>query len=138
MYRRKLKIPKLTSKQVGLRYGFRSGLEESIANELEKNRVAYEFEKTKLKYTKPQKIHTYTPDFHLIKKRIFIETKGLFTTQDRQKMKLIREQHPNLDIRFIFSNSRARISKKSKTTYGMWCERYGYMYADKHVPKEWI
>ena len=138
MYRRKLKIPKLTSKQVGLRYGFRSGLEESIANELEKNRVAYEFEKTKLKYTKPQKIHTYTPDFHLIKKRIFIETKGLFTTQDRQKMKLIREQHPNLDIRFIFSNSRARISKKSKTTYGMCCDRYGYMYAYKHVPKEWI
>jgi len=121
-----------------LRYGFRSGLEASIANELEKNSVAYEFEKTKLKYTKPQKIHTYTPDFHLLKKRIFIETKGLFTTQDRQKMKLIREQHPDLDIRFIFSNSRARISKKSKTTYGMWCDRYGYMYADKHVPKEWI
>ena len=94
MYRRKLR---LTSKQVGLRYGFRSGLEESIAKELKDNRVAYEFEKTKLKYTKPQKVHTYTPDFHLTKKKIFIETKGLFTTQDRQKMKLIREQYPNLD-----------------------------------------
>ena len=70
MYRRKLR---LTSKQVGIRYGFRSGLEESIAKELKDNRVVYEFEKTKLKYTKPQKIHTYTPDFHLTKKKIFWE-----------------------------------------------------------------
>ena len=53
-------------------------------------------------------------------------------------MKLIREQYPDLDIRFIFSNAKARISKKSKPTYGMWCERYGYKYASKHVPKEWL
>jgi len=139
----KMKFPhrpktKLTSSQIGLFKGFRSGLEVAIASELDSQRVEYHFEKTKLSYTKPEKVHTYTPDFYLVQKDIYIETKGYFTTQDRQKMRLIKEQHPKLDIRFIFSNSRQRISKKSKTTYGMWCDKYGFQYTDKHVPKEWL
>ena len=128
----------LTSNEVGLRYGFRSGLEERIANELETESVEFEFEETKLKYVKPQKTHTYTPDFYLPKQKIFIETKGLFTSADRQKMRLVKEQHPELDIRFIFNNSKTRISKKSKTTYGMWCEKYKFPFADKHLPVEWL
>ena len=128
----------LTSKEVGLRYGFRSGLEERIANELETESVEFEFEETKLKYVKPQKTHTYTPDFYLPKQKIFIETKGLFTSADRQKMRLVKEQHPDKDIRFIFNNSRSRISKKSQTTYGMWCDKYNFPYADKHLPVEWL
>ena len=91
----------LTSNEVGLRYGFRSGLEERIASELQTESVEFEFEETKLEYTKPQKVHTYTPDFYLPKQQIFIETKGLFTSADRQKMRLVKEQHPDLDIRFI-------------------------------------
>jgi hypothetical protein len=137
-YKKRLRNKKLTSKQVGLVHGFRSGLEEQIASELKGLRVQYEFEETKLKYVKPQKTHTYTPDFYLPNQKIYIETKGLFTSADRQKMKLIKEQHPNTDIRFIFSNSKSRISKKSKTTYAMWAEKYGFKWADKHIPKEWL
>ena len=62
----------------------------------------------------------------------------MFLTQDRQKMKLIKEQYPDLDIRFIFSNAKARIGKKSQTTYAMWCERYGFLWADKEIPQEWL
>jgi len=127
-----------TFNKVGLKYGFRSGLEIAISQELKANSVKYEYEKVKLKYTKPEKSHTYTPDFHLTDKDIFIETKGLFTSADRQKMRLVKEQHPKLDIRFIFSNSRSRISKKSATTYAMWCDKYGFKHADKHIPLEWI
>ena len=134
----KKKKQKLTSSQVGLRYGFRSGLEEAIASELDTKQIEYKFEKLKLSYVKPQKIHTYTPDFYLIKNNIYIETKGYFTSQDRQKMRLIKEQHPDLDIRIIFSNSKTRISKKSNTTYGMWCDKYGFKYADRHVPEGWL
>ena len=50
----------LTSNQVGLKYGFRSGLEISISEELEANKVKYQYEKVKLTYVKPQKAHTYT------------------------------------------------------------------------------
>jgi len=128
----------LTSKEVGVKYGFRSGLEEAIALELASNGVIFTFEGSKLKYIRPEKEHTYTPDFFLPVQNIFIETKGLFTTADRQKMKLVKSQYPDLDIRFIFSNAKSRISKKSKTTYGMWCERYGFQYASKHIPKDWL
>jgi len=134
----KKKKQKLTSNQVGLRHGFRSGLEEAIASELDTKQIEYKFEKLKLSYVKPQKIHTYTPDFYLIKNNIYIETKGYFTSQDRQKMRLIKEQHPDLDIRIIFSNSKTKISKKSNTTYGMWCDKYGFKYADRHVPEGWL
>jgi hypothetical protein len=134
----RLKKTKLTTKQIGLKHGFRSGLEEQIATKLRTLSVEYEYEKRKLNYVKPQKAHTYTPDFYLPNKNIYIETKGYFTTADRQKMKLIKEQHPELDIRFVFSNSKNRISKKSKTTYGMWAEKYGFPYADKTIPKEWL
>jgi hypothetical protein len=137
-HRKKKKQQALTSKQVGIKYGFRSGLEEVIAEELTKNSVDYTYEETKLSYIKPQKTHTYTPDFYLPKQKIFIETKGMFTTADRQKMRLIKEQYPELDIRFVFSNARSRISKKSQTTYGMWCEKYGFLYAHKTIPNEWL
>ena len=106
----------LTSNEVGLRYGFRSGLEERIASELQTESVEFEFEETKLEYTKPQKVHTYT--YFSPKQQIFIETKGLFTSADEKKMRLVKEQHPDLDIRFIFNYSKSCISKKSKTTYG--------------------
>ena len=62
-YYRKKRQQQLTSKEVGLKYGFRSGLEEAIADELEKAQITFEYEETKLKYIKPQKAHTYTPDF---------------------------------------------------------------------------
>jgi hypothetical protein len=127
-----------TFNRIGFKYGFRSGLEIAISEELKANSVKYEYEKVKLQYTKPQKVHTYTPDFFLEKQNIFIETKGLFVSADRQKMRLIKEQHPKLDIRFIFSNSNSRISKKSSTTYGMWCEKYNFPYANKHIPLEWL
>lgn len=133
----KKKRTSLTSKQVGLKYGFRSGLESRVAEELKQRQIVFSYEETKLKYLKPAKIHTYTPDFYLSKQNIFVETKGLFTSADRQKMRLVKEQHPDLDIRFVFSNSRSRISKRSTTTYGMWCEKYGFEYADKEIPEEW-
>jgi hypothetical protein len=86
---------------------------------------------------KPEKKAKYTPDF-LLPNGIIVETKGRFLTEDRQKHLLIQAQHPELDIRFVFSNSRARISKASSTTYAMWCEKHGFRYADKLIPQAWL
>lgn len=130
------KAKKLTSKQVGLVYGFRSGLEETIAAQLKASGIDPKFETLKLPY-RVEKNHTYTPDFP-VGKRIIIETKGRFQTADRMKMLEIKKQHPEYEFRFVFSNSRARISKVSATTYGKWCEKNGFKYADKVVPQEWI
>lgn len=127
---------KLTSKQVGLKYGFRSGLEVKIAAQLKANGIDPKFETIKLPY-RVEKNCTYTPDFP-VGKRIIIETKGRFLTADRMKMLLIKSQHPEYEFRFVFSNANGRISKASQTTYGAWCTKNGFKYADKVIPQEWI
>ena len=104
---------------------------------MDKLGVEYTYEKVKLKYIKPASSHVYTPDFQL-PNGIIVETKGRFLAPDRQKHLLVKKHNPELDIRFVFSNSNARISKTSKTTYAMWCRKNGYKYADKTIPEEWI
>ena len=128
---------KITAKQVATKYGFRSGLEERVAEQLDQLGVSYTYEKVKLKYIRPASEHIYTPDFVLVN-GIIVETKGRFLLADRMKHLLVKKHNPELDIRFVFSNSNARISKASKTTYAMWCRKNGYKYADKTIPEEWI
>ena len=124
-----------------IKHGWRSGLEKSLAAYLDERNISYEYEEHKVKYTVPERQATYTPDFYVTTrtgKLIIIETKGRFVTADRQKMLLVKEQHPDLDIRFVFSNPNSRISKKSKTTYAAWCEKHGFPYAAKVAPEEWL
>lgn len=123
--------------EVGLREGFRSGLEDKVGDQLRALGIDPQYEAFKIKYLVPQRTSTYTPDFRL-PNGIFVETKGRFVTKDRQKHLLIQAQHPEIEIRFVFSNSRARISKTSKTTYADWCNKHGFKFADKLIPKEWI
>ncbi len=122
---------------VGLKYGFRSGLEEKIAEQILEQEGEVEYEAWKLCYTQPEKGHTYKPDFRL-KNGIFVETKGRFVLADRQKHLWIRQQHPEWDIRFVFTNSKAKLRKGSNTSYGDWCLKHGFQYADKQIPGEWF
>jgi hypothetical protein len=132
-------FPKRTStRQIAVAKGFRSGLEDKVAGELDLASVPYTYESFKITYEVPARLAKYTPDFRLLGNGIIVETKGQFVTADRQKHRLIKEQNPNLDIRFVFSRSGTRISKQSQTTYAMWCETQGFLYADKSIPQTWI
>ena len=124
-------------KWVAKKYGFKSGLEETISQQIESQGIKVEYETEKLPYIIPASNHTYSPDFKL-PNGIRVETKGRFVAADRKKHLLVKEQNPNIDIRFVFSNSKNKITKKSKTTYGDWCEKNGYKYADKIIPNEWF
>ena len=135
-------MPKIVTKKsnpkwVAKKYGFKSGLEENISNQIAGKGIEVKYESEKVAYIIPASQHTYNPDFRL-PNGIIIETKGRFVAADRKKHLLVKEQHPNLDIRFVFSNSKNKITKNSKTTYGMWCEKNGYKYADKEIPEEWF
>ncbi len=131
------KVTKKSSKWVARKYGFKSGLEENISKQIEDKGIIVQYESEKIPYIVPATNHTYNPDFKL-PNGIIVETKGRFVAADRKKHQLVKEQHPNLDIRFVFSNSKNKISKNSKTTYGMWCEKNGYKYADKEIPEDWF
>ncbi len=128
---------KVTTRQAARLKGYRSGLEEFIDTTLKSVGVDGEYEQHKIVYTKPATQHKYTPDFKL-PNGIFVETKGRFVTADRKKHLLIKEQHPDLDIRFVFQNANNKISKKSKTTYADWCVKHGFLFAEKEIPEEWL
>ena len=99
--------------------------------------MGVEYETTKIKYTIPESLHTYTPDF-LLPNGIIIESKGRFLAEDRKKHLLIKSQYPDLDIRFVFSNSKTKIRKGSPTSYGDWCTKNDFKFADKLIPEEWL
>jgi hypothetical protein len=126
-----------SKKAVAAKYGFRSGLEMTINESLKERGIDGEYEQHIIEYVKPETHHKYHPDFKL-PNGIFVETKGRFLADDRKKHILIKKQHPELDIRFLFQNSKTKISKGSKTTYGMWCDKHGFVYADKEIPEEWL
>lgn len=134
---RKPLVRKLSIRESAIRAGYRSGLEESIGEQLKGLNVDYGYEAVKIPYYTPAMPHKYTPDF-VLPNGIIIESKGLFTSDDRKKHELVKAQNPSLDIRFVFSNSRQKITKLSKTSYGMWCAARGFQYADKLIPLEWI
>lgn len=123
--------------QAGLKYGYRSGLEKRIQEQLNSLSVDYEYEKLKIEY-EVHEFRKYTPDFVILSNGIIIESKGRFVTADRKKHLLIKKQHPTLDIRFVFSNSKSKINKGSKTTYADWCNKHGFQWADKQIPKGWL
>ena len=113
---------------------FRSGFEAKTANYLRRLGIEFEYESLKVSYMREA---TYTPDF-VLPNGIIIETKGLWTSEDRTKHLLIKEQHPELDVRLCFQNASNKIRKGSKTTYAMWCEKKGLKYCDKTIPKSWL
>lgn len=112
----------------------RSGLEIKVAQQLKAMGIEFSYEKTVVEYIKPPS--RYKTDFDL--GAFIVETKGRFLPSDRTKHLLIKKQHPHLDIRFVFSDSRQKLSKKSTTTYGQWCEKNGFKFADKVIPVEWF
>lgn len=131
-----MSIKKSKARQAAIKNGYRSGLEQTVLNSLVHRKCDAQYECLKIEW-EDLAYRTYTPDF-LLPNGIIIETKGRFTSEDRMKHLAIQKQHPDLDIRFVFTNSRSKLRKGSKTTYGSWCEKYGFLYADKDVPQEWL
>ena len=133
-----------------LKSGKRSKLEERVDAQLIKSGVSYEYEPRdkRVKYTVPASDHNYLPDFVITtasSKTIYLEPKGLWDLADRRKHLLIRQQRPDLDIRFIFQRSKQRIRKGSKTTYRDVCEGRArapfkgvtWKYCDEKIPESW-
>ena len=114
---------------------FRSQLEDKVAELLTNLDVTYEYETTKIAYTIP---HNYFPDF-ILPNGVILECKGYWEPSDRRKIKNVKEQNPDLDLRMVFQSPYNTISKKSKTTYAKWCERHDIPWSSFHeIPLDWL
>lgn len=123
-------------RQKAVAAGFRSGLEQTVAEQLKRLGVPVVYEEYKLSYL-VEETRTYTPDL-MLPNGIFIEVKGRFTPADRKKHLLVRKHNIFVDIRFVFSNSSNKIRKGSPTTYADWCRQNNFLFADKTIPVEWL
>jgi hypothetical protein len=119
-----------------MKHGYRSGLEVKTKDYLNERDVKFRYEQVKVEW-EDLMYRTYTPDF-ILSNGIIIETKGKFDSSDRRKHLAIKAQHPKLDIRFVFTNSRAKLNKGAKSTYGQWCEKHGIQYYDRIIPEAWL
>lgn len=115
---------------------YRSGLEKSVAAFLRERKKQVKYEAIKIEW-EDLRYRLYTPDF-VLENGIIIETKGFFDSEDRYKHLEIKKQHPELDIRFIFSNVNSKLYKGSKTTYADWCDKKGFLYAHRVIPMKWL
>ena len=140
MARRKRTTTTTTSKSVGYRLGFRSGLEDRVSKQITEAGLELLYETDKIGYVVPARDAKYTPDFKLPKPGgfFYVETKGIWTVQDRAKHLLIQKQFPDLDIRFVFSNQNAKLYKGSPTSYALYCEKHNFQYANKVIPEAWL
>lgn len=114
----------------------RSGFEAKVVEQLRSKKVKFEYENLKLKYTVPEKQHTYTPDL-VLHNGIVVECKGIWSAQDRLKMILVKQQHPELDIRIVFQRNQ-KLRKNAKSTYGDYCDKHEIIWAEKEIPEEWL
>ena len=107
---------------------YRSRLEERCAAKFMELKVPFEYETMVVTYVQPEVKRKYTPDF--VFRDFVIEVKGVLTPEDRKKHLWVKDQVPELEVRFLFGNSRNKIYKGSKTTYGDWCNKNGFIFAD--------
>jgi hypothetical protein len=98
-----------------------------------------EYETEKLKYIIEK---DYTPDFIITFRddtKLYIETKGYFPYEDREKMVAVKKANPDLDIRVIFySDSPSKLGRGTKMKPSEWAVKYGFPFAIGEIPKDWL
>lgn len=133
---------------------YRSAEEAETAALLDAAGIKYEYEDT-ISYEVPASTHKYKADFRV--GNIVIEYKGRFATgttvrrgnkfftsvgdgaKERKKLILVRDQHPELDLRLIFSRPGTKINKGSPTSYAMWADKNGFKWCKRgEIPNQWI
>ena len=120
--------PKISKKK------FRSGFEKSIALALTEGGVQYEFETVNVPYSLD---HIYIPDF-ILPNGILIECKGYLRSDDRRKHLAVKDQNPDLDIRFVFMSPNGVVGGAKKLTCAKWADKHGFLWAKRWIPKDWM
>ena len=118
----------------------RSKLELKFEEIIKEFDVAYDYEVTKIPYTIPESNHNYTVDWTFIN-GLLVETKGYLSDhKERYKYVLLKQQHPDLDLRFVFDNPN-KLCGGTKMTHAKWAEKYGFRYCsikDTEQIESWL
>lgn len=130
---------------------FKSKFEARLSEQMKKAKVRHEYETVEIEYDLDVyrgfcndcgsddvlTRRVYVVDFFLPDHGFYIEAKGLFTPKDRAKMKQVKKDHPDLDIRIVLLQNK-KLTKRSKTRYTDWCENNNFQYAVGEIPNDWF
>lgn len=112
---------------------YRSGVERFVADDLNTRGIPFRYEDEKLPYTFHR---TYTPDFSI--GDLHFEVKGWWPSDERAKLLNVIRCNPKAKIIVALENPHMTISKKSKTTYAMWCKKHGIPWCRIPLPEDLI
>jgi len=125
--------------RAGKTYKVRSRLEVTLGSILNNIGTDWEYEVTNIKYKIPESNHTYKVDFTLGNGTL-IEGKGYLSDHaERTKYILLKEQHPDLDLKFVFANPNKKCGGM-KMTHGEWATKHKFDWcaiSDHEKIKEW-
>lgn len=113
--------------------------EQAVLSDLDSRGVPYMYEPDKLAYYVERH---YIPDLKL--GAMIVELKGYFRQDSQRKMKAVKAQYPDMDVRFVFQKASATIqgAKKrkdgTKMTCSEWADRNGFVWAEGTIPEEWL
>ena len=115
---------------------YRSNFEAEVGRALYERGIDFKYEPDKIPFQPKPRV--YIPDFYVPDNDFYIEVKGRLIQSDRVKHVLVKEQNPDLEVKFLFQNARQKIYKGSKTTYADWAEKYGFEWSEKKLQTEWF
>ena len=118
----------------------RSKLELKFEEIIKDYTIEYDYEITKIPYVVPESKHMYTVDWTFIN-GLLVETKGYLSDhKERYKYVLIKEQHPDIDLRFVFDNPN-KLCGGTKMTHAKWAQKYGFKFCsvkDTEQIESWL
>ena len=133
---------------------YRTDFEAITAEQLQSWDISFEYEPARLRYKDNDGRKRITrPDFHLKPKSndphggMFVEAKALLKHDHLARYECLKEQRPDLDIRFVFEEPDRAISHYSLdngegetrvVSYSEWADMNGFKWAGETVPKAWI
>lgn len=123
---------------------YRNKFEKNTGDRLDELGANFSYESESLEYYVSGK---YIPDFIIRTKsanKVYVETKGngrSFDGASRRKLIAVKQQHPEVDIRIVFYSD-GKIGPKRKDGSFMrqsdWAVKYGFQYAIREIPDEWL
>lgn len=111
----------------------RNKFELRINRQLKRSKIPYGYEVERIPYVLARH---YQPDFILTTElgKVYIECKGYLRTEDKAKLKAVKQQHPEMDLRILFYGDRTSREKDQIR----WATKNGFRYAVHSIPKEWL
>lgn len=112
---------------------FKSGFERTVAADLNSRQIKFEYEALVLPYT----LHgEYHPDLSF-PNGLVVELKGVLDKASKRKYVAVKQQHPEINLKFVFMDSKKKVPG-TKQTHGDWARKNGFEFADGRIPDEWL